>query len=1094
MNRSWNVGVVFLMGALAGCASGDPQTASKESSSNIAPSTTDGPPPELSIGPKQLREAFARSGGRSAATAAMIAGYSAKFGAPSHSASLVGNSGVASRLAESTSTHRRVDDLRARFVLPTAQAMALGPRAKSPKAAVLGTSVASGFEVREGYLRPLISAEVKRRVTRAASVALPTHAHDPVRLEDDGSHLVLAFSLRGASEVAVTSADGIAMYPGALAGADIVHRVHAEGTEDYVAFETRPAKEELAYDVDVSHVAGLRLVSNTLEFLDSGGAPRLRVARPYVVDATGVRTEGSLALEGCAYDANPAAPWGRAVTASGQRHCVVRVTWKAATYPALVDPNWSATGSMATARMYHTATLLNSGAVLIAGGQDNNALLSTAELYQSGTFAATGSLALARELHVAVRLVAGKVLIVGGSAYGACELYDPTAGTFAPRGAMAAERMYHSATLLPSGQVLVAGGRNQGGYLSSAELYDPAGAGTFSATSSMAVARERHTATLLSSGMVLVAGGWNASGGVLRGELYDPSGGTFTGAGSMPAGSQPTTATLLQTGKVLLVGGGPSSATVYDPAAGFPGGFTFGPTGSMAAARQLPTATLLGSGQVLLAGGYNGNNGTFPVVAELYDPTGSGTFATSSSMAQGRVYHTATLLGSGKVLVAGGYVDAGALASAELYDECTATNTCSVAVAGTCGGDLSFTSSPPSPQLPGTAVTFVATPTCDPGVTPEFQFWLGGSTGYHIVQDYSTSASFAWDTTGIAEESYTVLVRTRAQGSATGDWGNQTSSQYIVSNDLGSCPGVVESVAPESSRPAGTLVTFTATGACTPNTAAEYQFYLFNPNVNAGTWTVAQDFSTSATFAWDTAGMAPGTYLILTRIRRAGLGSGYETQDTLGFTLTASTSGVCNTVTETFSPSSPNTPGTTVTFNANAVCTDTAVPEYQFWLYNPNSGAWGVRQDWSDASTFVWDSNGLADGNYAAMVRARRRGDLAGYSYESQDTVSYLLATTPPPAPTCTELSATTNATEGIASTLFTVTAVANCGNPSYQFWVNDATTGAWSIAQDWSASDSLTWNSTGKSAGRYAIMGRVRPSTSLGNFESQDTVQIQVQ
>ena len=66
----------------------------------------------------------------------------------------------------------------------------------------------------------------------------------------------------------------------------------------------------------------------------------------------------------------------------------------------------------------------------------------------------------------------------------------------------------HTATLLPSGKVLVAGGYDDGGTLSSAELYDPA-SGTWTATGSLGTARYDHTATLLPSGKVLVAGGGN---------------------------------------------------------------------------------------------------------------------------------------------------------------------------------------------------------------------------------------------------------------------------------------------------------------------------------------------------------------------------------------------------------------------------------------------------------------------------------------------------------------------------------------------------------------------------------------------------------
>src|SRR5438128_11789768 len=105
------------------------------------------------------------------------------------------------------------------------------------------------------------------------------------------------------------------------------------------------------------------------------------------------------------------------------------------------------TGSLATTRYLHTATLLPNGKVLVAGGFDSSYVASaSAELYDpaSGTWTATGSLATARESHTATLLPNGKVLVAGGYLASA-ELYDPASETWTPTGSLATARGYHTA-------------------------------------------------------------------------------------------------------------------------------------------------------------------------------------------------------------------------------------------------------------------------------------------------------------------------------------------------------------------------------------------------------------------------------------------------------------------------------------------------------------------------------------------------------------------------------------------------------------------------------------------------------------------------
>jgi N-acetylneuraminic acid mutarotase len=128
------------------------------------------------------------------------------------------------------------------------------------------------------------------------------------------------------------------------------------------------------------------------------------------------------------------------------------------------------------------------------------------------------------------------------------------------------------------------------------------------------------------------------------------------------------TATLLQNGKVLVVGGTIdgtfhySSAELYDPSTN-----TWSSAGDMGRGngRSDHTATLLPSGKVLVAGGSGG--ASYLASAELYDPS-TNTWSSAGNMINARAGHTATLLTNGTVLVTSGvYYGTSNPPSCELY-------------------------------------------------------------------------------------------------------------------------------------------------------------------------------------------------------------------------------------------------------------------------------------------------------------------------------------------------------------------------------------------------------------------------------------------
>lgn len=154
-----------------------------------------------------------------------------------------------------------------------------------------------------------------------------------------------------------------------------------------------------------------------------------------------------------------------------------------------------------------------------------------------------------------------------------------------------------------------------------------------------------------------------------------PVSGTFVRArNEMSTGRQEAAGALLADGRVFVHGGRGSTgnalatADQYRPATD---DFAAAGAGSAPVGRWGHTATLLGDGTVLLAGGDSGT----AVLADspLYAPATDAYPATSAALATARTYHTATLLTNGRVLAAGGWSGTAALASAELYDPSTGT-------------------------------------------------------------------------------------------------------------------------------------------------------------------------------------------------------------------------------------------------------------------------------------------------------------------------------------------------------------------------------------------------------------------------------------
>ena len=518
--------------------------------------------------------------------------------------------------------------------------------------------------------------------TCPADVLLPASADEPASIHEARTAVGARFAVRGASPSAPFVDGALALYRDVLPGVDLVHRASAHGTEDFFRFEERPRVEAIRYDVELDGVRALRLVGGVLELLDRAGVPRVRVTRPYVIDAAGAKREATLDVEGCPVDRDPRAPWSRPVETLVETECVVVVDWSAsgASYPLLVDPDWQEAGNMINARTHHSATFLTDIGILLAGGFDVDGaplgdaeIMCPAEICSIPSFAETDGLGQARGAHTATRLPDGDVLVTGGrnardagTALAGTAIYDTSEGAFGAGPAMTRARDGHTATLV-DGKVLVAGG--DGTSPSTAEVFDPR-AGDFEAPLTMTTRRGAHAAeSLADPGLVLLVGGiGNGNFPLQSAEIYDAETDTFTavtGAGAnMTATRAFATATLLEDGRVLVTGGTNgtgiyySTADIFEPDDEGGGRFRQQPV-VMEAPRAFHAATkLLGEvgvpGKVLLTGGFDGD--VMLLGSEVFDAEAV-EFSLASTMNKARAFHSATLLPSGQVVVGGGGYD-----------------------------------------------------------------------------------------------------------------------------------------------------------------------------------------------------------------------------------------------------------------------------------------------------------------------------------------------------------------------------------------------------------------------------------------------------
>ncbi len=223
-------------------------------------------------------------------------------------------------------------------------------------------------------------------------------------------------------------------------------------------------------------------------------------------------------------------------------------------------------------------------------------------------------------------------------------------------------------TQLADGTLLVTGGRNPEGRGSLA-VGIATSYGAARVFGPMPMEAGPHLAFPSKDGSVFLG---QAQGGGFRLLRLWPETGRWEALPSPRSGWAPDEArgALLPDGRVLMLVAtrdpkGRTCAQVFDPV-----GLEWSITKPLPFLPSRGTVTWLGEGRLLLCGGWDAEQGGNLDRALIFDP-GKGWFRHAGSMGTSRRNHTATLLPTGLVLVAGGYDATQELATTEIFDPAT---------------------------------------------------------------------------------------------------------------------------------------------------------------------------------------------------------------------------------------------------------------------------------------------------------------------------------------------------------------------------------------------------------------------------------------
>jgi hypothetical protein len=375
------------------------------------------------------------------------------------------------------------------------------------------------------------------------------------------------------------------------------------------------------------------------------------------------------------------------------------------------------------------------------------------------------------------------------------------------------------------------------------------------------------------------------------------------------------------------------------------------------------------------------------------------------------------------------------------------------------------------PMAPNTPVQLSVQATRGSGpLQYRFHVYREGA-GWNVLQDYSGSNTATWTPT--VAGTYVLQVWVRSQG-ISDPYEAWAGSDYLKVTT--SEPVKALSLTPDKPYPAhaGQPIKFTATASGGSAGPLQYQFMRFDEGAG---WSIAQPYSALRTYSWTPGANAAGTHALQVWIRSAGVTAQYEAWLGTGFFSVVIDPLASPTLTaDAVFPIPSNTPiKWTATVNGGI-----APLEYKFWVWTSGTG-WTVGRDYATSNTFSWTP--ASDGTYAVQAWVRNAGSTAAYD-AWMSTGFFTIGSGTAARLTAISADRAFPASTGSPIVWTAIASGGTAGPLQYRFWRFNQTTGVWSIVQDYSSTNTFSWNPAANEAGTYALQAWVRSAGSSAQYE----------